>query len=520
MLVRRSAFVSAAPATVGLEGLRLSEVGGPAGAPAALSTSLSRTAFPDSAPSDSFVRVLPAFGGKLPQGCSRRLSQAPSRQSSRRGFGTQPTPAVSRPGSAISGSAARAVVAASCDSTTSPVGYALPPADSCTWAWDTAPGATGLQAAPDAAFVRTLSVVRYGGVPTIFAGGRFSTSGGRRLENIGWRDGREWQSIIADSSSASVPGRVNAMAVAKFSLFIGGEFAGGLLEWDGRSDPNVVNSNGVEGRALNGSVRGMMPTKFWGSTADGRDYLWLVGDFDGVPGYEGELPGYAWYDGQYYGSVEGLSAPHGASVVAESESGNGIYLGGARFDVEGLGSATGVLYFGSGGEVSSLGNGIVGFRQIDAILAINDLMYVAGDFDGVAHDGVVVPDTAFMAAWDGRRWRSVGVFDGPVRALAAVNAHVPGATKPAPTTPSEVWAGGEFRAVDGVTFNGLSRRVESHWLKVGGAGWPGVAGGVSALAQLGFVVWVGGGFAAVNAGRVRNVAALSCGGRGAKRGPL
>ena len=88
-------------------------------------------------------------------------------------------------------------------------------------------------------------------------------------------------------------------------------------------------------------------------------------------------------------------------------------------------------------------------------------------FAGSVRDGGV-PGTRALAAWSGRAWHSLGVFDpkASVRALARLG--------------RVLYVGGSFTAINGHRYDNLARFVSGVWSNVGG----GVRGTVFSLAAL------------------------------------
>ena len=166
--------------------------------------------------------------------------------------------------------------------------------------------------------------------------------------------------------------------------------------------------------------------------------------------------GLAWWDPSGQWRLIGGAQVSGV-VLAALVNGTKLYVGG-RFDSLGAGTlgqaASTSLAMFNGTEWSSLGPEGWPGSDVMALASSDDDLYVSG-----MYDGSVTGDGARVARWDGSSWIVLGEFDGAVRSVAVLG--------------GRVYAGGDFKTVEGMEVMGLTRFSEGLWEPVGG----GVRGG-------------------------------------------
>ena len=98
-------------------------------------------------------------------------------------------------------------------------------------------------------------------------------------------------------------------------------------------------------------------------------------------------------------------------------------------------------------------------------------LYVGGTFVKIGNT-----TTSRLARWDGRRWSSIGSFNGDVHSMT--------------TDGESLLVGGDFTKVDGVAVQNIAKYYSGKWTGIGG----GLDGTVLALQNVGSCVYMGGTF--------------------------
>ncbi len=161
----------------------------------------------------------------------------------------------------------------------------------------------------------------------------------------------------------------------------------------------------------------------------------------------------------------GLTSDGYAGPMATYNDGRGeaLYIGGS-FSSAGGYLARGIVRYAGPDDWQAVGGGCYSTNTnyyLAALLAADvgqgSELFAGG---GYATAGGV-PNTAYLAAWNGSRWRSVGTLNSAVWALASDN--------------GLLYAGGSFTSADGVPVSGIASYNGQTWSTLGS----GMAGGFS-----------------------------------------
>ncbi len=346
----------------------------------------------------------------------------------------------------------------------------LPPgvlAQNCEPTWDGFIGRPGIDG-----IVHAIVPTVVDGRPVLFAGGAFTSAGGRRVGNIAQWDGLDWE-LLDDGPEPGFDGPVHALAVhddgSGPALYAAGAFsraglvaANSIARFDGQrwsiltggvdgtvhalatfddgSGPVLVvgGSFATAGGATVNSIAAWTGADWspLGAGVDGPVHAMAVFDDGGGPAlYVGgefnfasgaPAAGFARWDGRRWsgssGGVAGAAPVVNAMLVHDDGSGPALFVGG-RFTWAGGAPAAGIARW-DGLEWSAVGGGIDGTARALAVSDVGDglgaMMHAAGQF-GIA-GGV---DASNVARWDGLGWSAVGEAglvdgaNGPVHAIAS-----------------------------------------------------------------------------------------------------
>lgn len=361
-----------------------------------------------------------------------------------------------------------------------------------------------------------------GGVPSLYAGGSFTSAGGVAASRIARWNGVSWSPL-----GAGVNGTVralttwNGVAGTAPSLFVGGEFtnAGGLstsriARWTGSTWLTVgsgVNSQVLALTGIDGTWAGGGPCLFAGgdftsagATAANRVARWSGSTWSALgSGANGSVVSLATYDagsgrelfmggafttaggvavgslarwnGSAWSAVDvGVSADEfvpqvWSLAIVDVGSGPALALGG-KFGQVGQKPALSVASF-DGSKLEGLGQGLSG--PVHAITTFDDgsgageELYVGGKFRAAGTSPIVN-----LAKWTADGWHDVGGgTNGVVRALTAFDAG---------SGPS-LFVGGGFTVVGSTPASGVARWNGTEWATLGSGVSGGGSGGPSAV---------------------------------------
>ncbi len=315
----------------------------------------------------------------------------------------------------------------------------------------------------------------------LYVGGGFSVAGGVTANNVAKWNGSSWSALVS-SSNNGVSDTAFALAVSGTDVYIGGRFLGPvgtfIVKWDGSNWsalPGYPSSDITAVRVIGSDV-------YAGGTG---------GSFD---------PHLAKWNGSTWsalgsGIVTGTTGPQAFAVV-----GDNLYVAGRIIAAGGL--AVGRIakwnLTASTWSILSDGNGIGGFSFSSNVVAVSGTDVYVGSPAYSA--GPIVPSSSItrlgVVKWDSvtNTWATLGGDDISitVRALA-ING-------------SEVYAGGVFTTIGGVSANNIAKWNGSAWSALGSGISGGSSPGVTALAISGNDIYVGGSFTSAGGVPVNNIA--------------
>ena len=244
-------------------------------------------------------------------------------------------------------------------------------------------------------------------------------------------------------------GPISAIAAHAGRIYIGGEFT----EVDGVAARNVAVFDGTRWSALGDGVDDRV-----NAIAVTDDGVYVGGEFNMV----GTTPirGLALYSGGQWSSLATAEIVIDGSVNALAIAGDDLFVGGsfalsidgAREQAIAILSLRDRTWRGLGGGVRVRG---ASWGEVLAIAANERYAYVAGLFSFVNIGGAEI-ESPGIARWD----RQLGAWD----ALGGIEPIEPDALEVARAVAidgEQVWALGDFRAIDGVEADGIARFDES-----------------------------------------------------------
>jgi hypothetical protein len=350
----------------------------------------------------------------------------------------------------------------------------------------------------------------------LYAGGAFTTAGGRAANGIAKWNGSDWRELgagIAGPGSFPFEGtKVYALAVSGSNVYVGGQFsraagipANHIAKWDGSAWITL-------GSGMNNRVAALV--------VSGND-LYVGGDFAMATNSLGEAVAVnriAKWDGTTWTAL-GVGVNSNVSALVLSGS-NELYAGG-WFTTAGSNAANSIAKWNAS-NWSALNSDMN--NRVSALVAFGSNVYVGGAFTTVG--GIVANH---IAKWNGSVWSPLGAgLNAAVSALAvsgsnvfaggdfttaggnaanyiakwngsawsALSSGLDNSVRALAVSGSDLYAGGNFWGAGGVVgTRGIAKWDGSVWSAVGS----GIEGTVSALAVSGSDIYVGGWFHAVPA---------------------
>ncbi len=344
------------------------------------------------------------------------------------------------------------------------------------------PLGAGCKAAPGNSAVTCIGILG----SDIYVGGSLTNAGGTTARAFAKWDGSTWTTWPITDGVFQYPlnDTPNRIVVKDGSLYIGGGFnqagdvnANHIARWDGNNFYAVGEkpANGIATPPINVSCIGQADDGIYVGglfTAAGRTLANRIARFDGTN----------WFD-VGGGTIGGASSAN--RVLAIAGSGSDVYVGGT-FTGVGPYSVNNIAHW-DGANWSNMG---VGFdASVGALAAAGGVVYAGGSFTN-AYGTFYNATVNHIASWDGFDWNNLGsgvVGNGTVNDLA-IDAN------------GNVYAGGTFTNMDGLTANRIAMWNGSGWSSLGSGSANGVSASVLAIAINGTDVYVGGTF--TNAGGI------------------
>lgn len=328
----------------------------------------------------------------------------------------------------------------------------------------------------------------------LYAGGSFVTAGGMSATNIAKWDGNSW-TALSSGLMGTPPGIVFSSYVSALAVLGGELYVGGLFTTAGGVPANCIAKwDGISWSALgSGMSITVQALAAWGNE------LYAGGEFTTAGGSVANR--IAQWDGVNWNALgSGLAPPAplspsdspSAYVRTLATSGSNLYAGG-RFRTSGEVSATNLAKW-DGSNWTPVGSGVIagppgGGSAVYSLSVSGSNLYAGGSFTRVA--GVSANQ---IAKWNGSTWSPLGSgMNGAVLALAVMG--------------NDLYAGGNFTFAGGV-----SAKCVARW---NGSNWSALASGldrgnsftnVAALAVLGGDLYVAGNFTTAGGIAATNIA--------------
>lgn len=299
---------------------------------------------------------------------------------------------------------------------------------------------------------------------TLYAGGRFTSAGQVAAGSIAGWDGQAWFPLGSGMSNYIV----YALATIGADVYAGGNFgsaggvaAKGIAKWDG---------TGWSALGLGMGTCTSLAASGANLYAGGGFLTSSGGVFYGVEAWDGAI----WTPlGSGLGGY--ISAP---MAYALAVAGTNVYAGG-YFTAAG-GTTANYLAQWNGSTWSALGSGMGGTDPfVYAVAAIGSNVYIGGAF---THAGE--SEAKYIASWDGSRWAAFG------SGMAGGYLTAPPCVYALTASGSDLYVGGRFSIVDGVSARYVAKLKGSTWSPLG-AGMDDI---VRAIAMDGTNVYAGGYF--------------------------
>ena len=289
--------------------------------------------------------------------------------------------------------------------------------------------------------------------PSLYAGGRFSSSGGALASNLARWDSRRWSAL-----GNGLDDTVQALTVShdpegKSVLYAGGCFqgAGGAVvdsvaKWDGSSWSAL-------GAGMNGCIESL--TMFDDGLGAGPALIAGGGFFTAgglATNHIASWNGTSWsalgsgvFGGTFYTTVCALA-------VFDDGGGSALYAGG-RFAFAGGSSANNIAKW-DGAKWSPLGSGVSG-GEVETLTVFDDgggpALFAGGTFTSAGGAPIF-----FIAKWDGASWSALG---------SGVNSHVFALVDHG--TEGVLYASGTFSRAGGTSAQRIAKWDGSEWSALG-----------------------------------------------------
>ena len=242
-------------------------------------------------------------------------------------------------------------------------------------------------------YIKQLHALAFGDKEILYAGGKFSRAGGKKINSMAQWDGSAWNPI-----GPSIPGPVKSAVNAVLSdhrghLYVGGAFDGGIAKWDGaRWDTLGV---GIQGTVLSLCL-------------DSSGNIYAGGQFDSAGGHKAK--NIAQWNGTKWMALDlGLSPGPVRALACDAK---GMVFAGGQISSAGR-IATHAIARWNGFEWDSLGrgfpndNGKLGMVYALAIDSSQNV-FAGGDFQVLVNNHYV----SYLGKWNGAEWDSVKGWEG------------------------------------------------------------------------------------------------------------
>ena len=308
----------------------------------------------------------------------------------------------------------------------------------------------------------TLTVLAFDGA-NIYAVGRFKSVNNVAAASVAVYNGTQWNAwgnTASDSAERGLSGQVNALAIKGNKLYVGGSFTtvNGIRNfaiWDGNSWSRLGTGDPLD------------PVYAIGI---GKRKIYIGGTFTLLDNIHAKRIA-VWNDTAWAQLGQGIND---GTVHAILPKGDSVYIGGSFSSPAGGVVYNNVLWNGATYVNLANRNGAV-----YAMAFYNGQLVVGGNFTGN------------LATWSGTSWTAIGTApNGTVNAIG-VNG-------------SNLYIGGTFTTVGGVTVNRIARYNGTSWSALG-SGFP-AGSTIKTLSVVGNTVYAGGTFTTAGGVAAKNLA--------------
>jgi hypothetical protein len=334
----------------------------------------------------------------------------------------------------------------------------------------------------------------------LYLGGHFATAGGKTIDLIAHWDGTNYSEVGAGIDNEGYDVVKALLPAADGGLYIAGSyrFGGGL-----RAD-NIAHWSGTTWRALGGGLAQQPysgdPAHPYAIAVDDDGRIYVGGDFRIAGGLQ--VKNLAMWEAGSWHDIGGTNDRVRAMIVV----GNDLYIAGDFTQVGDIAANHIARYNRTTNKWSTLGNGING--TVRALAFHDGLLYAGGGFTSAGQ--VTAYDVAF---WDGTTWHPFGT-KARIFERSQEGGEIGTYVNALAVTDDRVYIGGHFQTIQfGTNISDLNSFVVTHnlvawdpqndeWGWVGTPLNPGVTDSessglfveVNALALIGDMLYVGGGF--------------------------
>lgn len=348
----------------------------------------------------------------------------------------------------------------------------------------------------------------------LYFGGEFSYAGELRVNHLARWSGRQWEAIGEPSNVGVSGSTIRALAWHDGKLYVGGRFdhagatsARNVAQWDGQRWSAM--SDGLGSRSED-QVNALVFSA--GSVYAGGQFEFTEGlRYNHVAHWDG-----ARWVPLRSGDAIGVS---NAFVTVLRSNAEGLLVAGP-FQM--AGDQPGTRYLAQWNGNRWAGVGFEGILQIDALIVVDDAIYISGYradlpghsvwfFDGEkwrelpeiqseAYALAMIDAELYISAsrrWNGNEWLAVG--NGSARGVV-------GAVNAIASSDEYLYFGGRITQVDGLSVRSIARWNGSQWSALVDENGEGILGTVYALAVDGERLYVGGRFSRAGGVDVANIA--------------
>ena len=303
----------------------------------------------------------------------------------------------------------------------------------------------------DPSYLTTIYSLATDGRGNLYAGGRFTSAGGKTVSNLARWDGEDWWNVGGGVQGKDMYNtNITSILVDGSVIYVGGDF----FSAGGESASNIAKWNGAEFENMAGGMQGNFPNSASvDALAIDRDGRIYAGGFYHIAGGQC-ASNIAMWDGSDWQSLGSAHSLDGRVTTMVSDRKGGFYVGGEF--VCASGQIVNHIAHWDGATWTGLGKGLAGgvylAYPMSLVLDQNEQLYVAGAIEKAGDIPV-----KNIAKWTGTEWQALGEGVASVVRTLAVDSH------------NRVYAGGYFE-IDGdnpLQNNTVLRWDGSQWEAIG-----------------------------------------------------